>query len=188
MTDPDFFPLYLGNYAFGGGSFSARLMVEIRVKRGWSYGANSAFRQGPSARSTGKSHLFPAEKDTAAALAYTLQMTQDLKDKGITGEEFEFAQRSLVNSAGFLYNTPKKRVENTLLERTLDIPDGFMKNYGPELQKVKIEEVNAALKSFVQPDKLAIVVLGTAKNLKESLAKSAAIPVEQVEVSPYTSD
>lgn len=187
MTDKDFFPLYLGNYAFGGGSFSARLMVEIRVKRGWSYGANSYFRQGRQPRSW-QIHLFPAEKDTTAALAQTLLMTQDLKDKGITQDEYEFAQRSLVNSAGFMYNTPKKRVENILLERTLDIPDGFMKTYGPELQKVKLDEVNASLKHFVQPDKLQIVVLGTAKNLKEPLAKAAGVQMDQVEVSPYTAE
>ena len=185
MTDKDFFPLYLGNYAFGGGSFSARLMVEIRVKRGWSYGANSYFRQGRQPRSW-QIHLFPAEKDTAAALAYTLDMTQVLKDKGITQDEFDFAQRSLVNSSGFMFNTPKKRVENILLERTLDIPDGFMKSYGPELQKVKLADVNSSLNQFVKPDKLQIVVLGTAKNLKEPLAKAAGIPVDQVQVSPYT--
>ncbi len=44
MTDPRFFPLHLANHVFGGGSFSARLMTEVRVKRGWSYGAYSYFR------------------------------------------------------------------------------------------------------------------------------------------------
>ena len=187
MTDQDFFPLYLGNFAFGGGSFSARLMVEIRVKRGWSYGANSFFRHGLEPRSW-QVHLFPAEKDTAAALEQTLKMVQELHDTGITPDEFTFAQHALVNSAGFTFNTPKKRVENRLLERTLDLPDNFMKTFGPELQKVKLEEVNAALKRFLQPGKLAVVVLGTAKNLKEPLAKAAGVPAAQVEVSPYTQE
>jgi zinc protease len=187
MTDPDFFPLWLGNFAFGGGSFSARMMVEIRVKRGWSYGANSYFRQGLQPRSW-QLHLFPAEKDTAAALDYSLKMVEDLKSNGLKPEEFDFAQRSLVNSSGFMYNTPKKRVENKLLERTLDLPDGFMKSYGAELQKVKLSEVNGALKRFLKPDRLAISVLGTAKNLREPLAKAAGIPLNQVEVTPYSQD
>jgi zinc protease len=187
MTDKDFFPLYLGNHAFGGGSFSARMMVEIRVKRGWSYGANSYFRQGLQPRSW-QMHLFPAEKDTAAALAYTLQMTDDLKTRGVTTEEFDFAQKSLVNSAGFMFNTPKKRVENKLLERTLELPDGFMRAYGPELQKVQPAQVNDALKKFLRPDRLSISVLGTAKNLKEPLAKAAGVPLEKVEVTPYTQE
>lgn len=187
MTDSRFFPLYLGNYAFGGGSFSARLMVEIRVKRGWSYGANSYFRHGIQPRSW-QFHLFPAAKDTAPALETTLKMVEELKEKGITPEEFDFSKRSLVNSAGFMYNTSKKRVENKLLERTLDLPDGFMKSFGPELSKVQLADVNAALKDYLRPDRLTIAVLGTASDLKEPLAKAAGIRVEKVEVIPYTQE
>ncbi|MGH6894710.1 MAG: M16 family metallopeptidase [Dongiaceae bacterium] len=37
-SDPDFFPAYLVNYILGGGGFSARLMNELREKRGLVYG------------------------------------------------------------------------------------------------------------------------------------------------------
>ena len=187
MTDPQFFPLYLGNFAFGGGSFSARMMVEIRVKRGWSYGANTFFRHGLQPRSW-QFHLFPKEKDTPAALEYSLKMLEDLKAKGLTLDEYQFAQQSLVNSSGFMFDTPKKRVENTLLEKTLNLPLGFMKSYGPELQKIKLEQVNAALNQFILPEQQTIVIVGTAKNLKEPLAKAAGLKVDQVEVVPYTQD
>src|SRR5690606_37172157 len=36
-SNPAYIPLYIANHAFGG-SFTARLMEEIRVKRGWSHG------------------------------------------------------------------------------------------------------------------------------------------------------
>lgn len=185
MTDKNFFPLHLGNYAFGGPSFSSVLMVEVRVKRGWSYGANSAFRFGIQPRSW-QMHLFPAEKDTPDALGLALNLAEDLKSKGITQEQFQFSKTSLVNSAGFIFNTPKKRVENILVEKTLNLPNGFMKTFGPEISRLKLDEVNSALKSFMLPNQMAITVLGTAKNLKSSLAKAAAVPEDQIEVIPYT--
>ncbi len=187
MKDPDFFPLYLGNYAFGGGSFSARLMVEIRVKRGWSYGANSNFRHGRQPRSW-MFHLFPAAKDTPQALGFTLHMIEELRDKGITEKEFEFSKQSLINSEGFMYNTPQKRVENKLIEKTFDLPEGFMKSYGSNLEKVTLEQTNSALRDFLKPDKLSIVVLCTAKEMKEKLSKAVGVMADDIEVAPYTQE
>ncbi len=129
MTDKSFFPLFLANHAFGGGSFSARLMTEVRVKRGWSYGAYSYFRHGREPRSW-QFYLFPAAQYTPEALAHVLSMVRDFEDKGITREEFEFAKTSLVNSSGFMYNTPSKSVENLIMEKTLDLHEGVMRSYG----------------------------------------------------------
>ena len=39
--DPDYFPLWVGNYVLGGGGFSSRLNEEIRQKRGFAYSAYS---------------------------------------------------------------------------------------------------------------------------------------------------
>ncbi|MGE4107865.1 MAG: M16 family metallopeptidase [Bacteriovoracia bacterium] len=186
MTDPDYFALYIGNHAFGGGSFLARLMQEIRVKKGWSYGAYSNFRHGTQPRSW-MFNLFPASKDAADALKLTLQLINELKEKGITEAEFNSAKQSLTNNAGFSYNTPKKRVENILLERTLNLPHGFMKTYAERMASVTLSQVNAALKRFVQPEHLFITVLGTEKGLREPLANAAGIPAQSVKVVDFQS-
>ncbi len=187
MTDPNYFKLYLGNSALGGHSFSSILMQEIRVKRGWSYGANSAFRFGLQPRSW-LVHLFPASKDTPDALAYTLKIVENLQKNGISAEQFEFTKRSLINSSGFIYNTPSKRVENTLLEKSLNLPQGFMRSHADRIASLRRDEVNQALKNFVQPDHLAITVVGTAKELKSPLAKAAGISEDLIEVEPYDAE
>jgi zinc protease len=187
LTDPAFFSLYLGNHAFGGGSFSARMMQEIRVKRGWSYGAYSYFRHATEPRSW-QFYLFPAAKDTPDALALSLKLVEDVKEKGVTQAEFDLAQKSLINSSGFMYDTPTKRVENKLIERTLNLPDGFMKSYGPKLSEVTLPQVNSSLHDFLKPDHLMIVVVGTASELKDKLATAAGVPVDQVKVIPYTEE
>jgi zinc protease len=42
-NDPDFFPLFVGNYILGGGGFVSRLTTEVREKRGLSYSVYSYF-------------------------------------------------------------------------------------------------------------------------------------------------
>ena len=187
MTDPNYFKLYVGNYALGGHSFSSILMQEIRVKRGWSYGANSAFRFGLQPR-TWLVHLFPAAKDTPDALAYTLKIMDEIKKDGISADRFEFAKKSLVNSSGFMYNTPSKRVENTLLERSLNLPKGFMKSHSEQITSLRLDDVNQALKSFVRPENLTITVVGTAKDLKTGLSKASGIKEDLIDVEPYDAE
>jgi zinc protease len=187
LDDPDFFPLHVANHVFGGGSFSSRLMREIRVKRGWSYGAKSSFRHGTRPRSW-NFYFFPASKDAPAALAEGLRMVEKLKAEGISQAEFRFARESLINGAGFSYNTPLKRVENTLTERTLGLPDGFVRGFAQRLREVELSQVNSALGRFLKPNALTITVLGTASELKEPLARAAGVPTAEVEVVPYTAD
>lgn len=187
MSDPNYFPLHVGNFIFGGGTFNARLMKEIRVKRGWSYGAYSVFRFGTQPRYW-RAHLFPAAKDAVPALSETLKLIQEVQTGDITQAEFDFAQSSLVNQSGFLYDTPAKRVENLLLEKTLNLPAGFIKSYGPNIAQVTLAQTNDAMKSYLQPDKLVITVLGTAKDLKQSLSEATGVPMDQVVVRPYTQD
>ncbi len=187
LTDEDFFPLYLSNHVFGGGSFSARMMTEVRVKRGWSYGAYSYFRHGIQPRSW-QAYTFPAAKDTADALVLVDQMLRTWREKGVSPEEFAFAKSSLINSAGFTYNTPSKRAENILLEKTLNLPDGFMKTYAQNLQKVTHERTNSAVRKFLDPDKMSILVLGTAKDMKSKVASSLKANESEIQVVPFSKE
>ncbi|MBI3535863.1 MAG: insulinase family protein, partial [Deltaproteobacteria bacterium] len=187
MTDKDYFPLYLANYAFGGPLFTTKMMEEIRVKRGWSYGANSFFRMGKQPRSW-QFNLYPKIKDAPDALIYTLNMIRDFREKGLTPEEFERAQKNIINNSGFMFNTPQKRVENLLLEKTLDLPSGFMTRYREEVSKLTLNQVNQAIKNFLKPDQLVVTVLGTAKDLKEPIVKALGISENEMQVIPYTQE
>jgi len=184
MGDPAYYALALGNSAFGGGSFMSRLMQEIRVKRGWSYGASSSFRFGTRPRSW-QAHLFPASKDTPAALALTLKLIEELRTNGITDQEFQLARASILNSSAFVADTPKKRIENRILEKVLRLPAGFFERSADHLKSVTLEQVNQALKEFLKPESLSISVLGTAREIRDGVAKAAGVSADQVRIVPY---
>ena len=187
MSDSRYFAFNLGNAAFGGGSFSARLMEEIRVKRGWAYGAYSYQRSGTQPK-IWQAYTFPATKDTPDAVVKMVSMISDWKEKGITPAEMDFNQKSQVNSAGFMFNTPKKRVENILLERSLHLPDGFFRTYGPETAKLDLASVNKAVSEVINPPVLSIFVLGTAKELRPRLAAALKVKESEIQVIPFNRD
>ena len=179
MDHPDYFKINLANHAFGGGSFQARLMQELRVKRGWTYGVQSYFRQGTKPRAW-QIGFSSSSKDAGSALSLTLKLVGDLVETGITAQEFAFARQSLINNAAFNFDTPKKRVENILLERTLGLPDGFMKIFGPRTAELDHSSVNTAVKSYFKPEALTITVLGDEKIKPDAITAAGVKRVRSV--------
>lgn len=168
--NPAFYPVTLANYSFGGHSFQARLMQEIRVKRGWTYGVTNSFRYGRQPKHYAI-HVFPKTKDTAPAIELAAQMLDDWTKNGITPEEFEFAKSSLVNNAPFNYDTSKKRLENATSEYIMNFPHGFFREFAINIAKVAYDEIKPSLRSFFNPNNIALTVVGDAATLKEPLSK-----------------
>jgi zinc protease len=187
FTSADVDALQLANFAFGGGSFQARLFAELRVKRGWTYGAGSGFKFGTQPHSW-RMMFFPKNADTPPAIRESLKMVAELRDQGITAAEFEFAQQSMINGAGFAYNTPAKRMENRLIEKFFGLPDGYTRDQAKRLALLNVEQVNQALKRFLVPDNMLVTVVATASVSKSAIAAAVGIPEAQVEVVNFKAE
>lgn len=184
FTSPDLDALQLANFAFGGGTFHSRLMVELRVKRGWTYGAGSGFKLGTQPHSW-RMTFFPKNSDTPAAIKESLVLVNKLKNEGLTQAEFDFAKQSMINSAGFDYDTPAKRMENKLNEKLFGLPDGYYQDFAKRLSTVTLEQVNAALRNFVDPNHLMVALVATASATKSELAKTVGLNESEIEVIDY---
>lgn len=168
--DDDYYALVLGNHVFGGGTFEARLMKEIRVKRGWTYGASNKLGFNRR-RSHYNMYFFPKTADAIPALSLALQMMQDLVDNGVTREELAFSKSALVNRSPFEIDTARKRLQNATNELIYDLPEGFFRNLASRYESVDYGDVLPALRHWLRPGDLTITVLGDAAQLKEGLSK-----------------
>lgn len=184
VTDTKRDALTVANHAFGGGIFQSRLMQELRVKRGWTYGAGSSFKNALLPHSW-KVAFFPKNADTAPAIVEALKLIRVFGEKGLTPEEFSFAKQGLINGAGFNFNTPMKRLENKLFEKFYGLPDGTVEGLADRLKELDLAIVNQAVKDFVKPQQMLIGIVGTASTLKADLAKALKISEGEIEVQDY---
>jgi zinc protease len=181
-TDPDHFPLAIANTAFGG-TFTARLMQEVRVKRGWSYGAYSSL---PFDRRRQAFSLwtFPKAADAGPCIALELDMLEALVQKGLKKSELSWAKRYLLRSHAFAIDTAAKRVGLVLDAELYDLPDGYYARYLESLRTVTLEQANEALRARINPENLLITVVGTESSVGDDVKK--AIPrLAESEVVPY---
>lgn len=158
--DDDHTALLVGNAVFGG-TFTARLMKEVRSKRGWSYGASS--RLGVDRhRQSFAMWTFPGASDSAACVKLELDLLGAWVDRGITARELSFASKYLVRSFAFEVDTASKRVHQKLDEEVLGLPQDYYSGYPARVGAVKLEDVNAAIQKRISKSDLVITVVGTA--------------------------
>ena len=187
-TDPrdrDHHALVLGNTVFGG-TFTARLMREVRSKRGWSYGASSRLGR-DRAREAWSMWTFPAATDAAACVALQLQLLERLVDQGVTARELSFARSYLTRGHAFEVDTAGKRLWQRVEVDLLDLPADYYARYLDHLGAVTLDEVNAALRKRLKVRDLVLSVVCTASELRDPL--EAAVPhLRGTTVLPFDAD
>ena len=164
----------LGNAAFGGNTLSSRLMTELRGEKGLTYGVYSmraAKREYGFFMVDGNSRT----ETTAVFLEGILSLLKDVKENGITEEEFKKAKTKKKSDFLSQIETMESRSSNYLYyQYGLNVDRGFLDNYLSAIDKITLEEVNQALKNSIHWDRLHILVYGH-PDIKEALNKVRSI-------------
>jgi zinc protease len=162
--------LYVSTVAFGG-TLSARLMQEIRVKRGWSYGA---YAQLARSRRDDAFYLwtFPKSADLGPCLALELDLLRAVAQDGVAPQELELARGYLVGSSVFLVDTPADRLERRIEVETLGFPPDYYAAFRRRVESVTLESARAATAACVHPDDLVVAVLCTAAQARDAVRKA----------------
>ncbi len=158
-NDPDYFPLYVGNYILGGGGFVSRLMQEVREKRGMAYSVYSYFipMQQPGAFQIG---LQTKKEQADEALQMVRSTLRDFIAKGVTEKELRAAKQNIVNGFPLRIDSNKKILEYLSVIGFYELPLTYLDDFPGKVEKVTAAEIHAAFKRRVNPDVMATVIVG----------------------------
>ncbi|HEX7840601.1 MAG TPA: pitrilysin family protein [Kofleriaceae bacterium] len=167
-----------------GGMFCSRLMQEIRVKRGWSYGAGCALRR------SRLPHWFEiwmaAAIDVAGpAVALTLELFADYAAHGPTDDEIDFARSYLVGAMPFHVATARQRMQLAVRDAVFDLPAGFTARLPEALAQLAADDVRAACRRQLRPDAVVTVAVTTADQAGAALEQAGAGPLTVVAHDQY---
>ncbi len=183
--DPDHVALAAGTAIFGG-TFTSRLMKEVRSKRGWSYGASArvAIERARHAFTMG---TFPAATDAAACLALEIDLLERWVRGGVTPREVAFIKKFLTRSHAFDVDTPSKRLHEALDVELLHLPATYHSGYLDHVRGITKDAVDQAVTTRISTDDLTIVVVGTARDILDAV-KAAVPALASTEVLPFDRD
>lgn len=163
--DPDFFPLYVGNYVLGGGGFDSRLLKEIRDKRGYAYSAYSYFlpMAVPGPFMLG---LQTKNAQTDDALKLARETLRQFVSEGPSEDELTQAKSNLTGGFPLRIDSNKKIIEYLSLIGFYKLPMNYLDTWVDKVNAVDVAAVKQAFARRVHPGQMATVVVGTAASAK----------------------
>lgn len=175
---PGWIPALIMNTTLGGG-FTSRLVNEIRVNRGLSYGAGSGF-DGMLAGGTFSVSTFTKTESTREIIQVAMDELAKMKARGPTPRELQTA-KTYVSGLYPLRLETNESVAAAIAEmRLYSLGDDWVSRYRERVRAVTKAEASSAAKRLLPGDDAAVVVVGNAAKVKKQLKGLGPIEVKPV--------
>jgi len=177
-ADPERVAALLMNEVIGGSGFSSRLMSRVRAEEGLAYGVYSFFamRRAPGPFGVSTSTRVPAAR---RALDLLLAELERAKHGTFSAEELESVQR--LAAGGFVLGLEtSSAVTDALVDLDVQaLPADSLDTYRDRVAHTTLDDVQAAARELLHPERAAIVVVGPAAVLVPALEGLGPTRVEQ---------
>jgi zinc protease len=168
-STPDYFALEVMNMILGG-NFNSRINWNLREQKGYTYGARSGFayrkEAGPFTASGGFKSIV-----TDSCVSEILKEIKKIKESDVTSDELVFAKNGLIRALPRTFETPAQ-ISGQLANLVLySLPDDYYNSYIQNIDKISVQDVRNVSEKYLNPDKMAIVIVGDVELNKGNLEK-----------------
>ncbi len=177
----DYFPAAAMNNVLGGG-FTSRLVNEVRVERGLTYGIHSYFDMMNAGGVFGISTFTQTEK-TREIIDVSLAEVAKVRAKGITPAELKKAQRYLAGLYPLRTETNESVASVISDIRVHGLGDDWVEKFRERLLEVKPKQTVEVASKYLFAQPPLIVLVGKASEVKKQLTGLG--PVTVVPASDY---
>lgn len=178
-VSPDYWALQVANVILGG-NFTSRLMKEIRVKRGLTYGVRSSIDAGADAGPFEIS-TFTRHDKVGETVTVAMEIFKTFHEKGVTEEELNAGKNYLKGHLIRSFEKPEDIVKSIVRIGIYGLPATEVTDVVSKISAVSLEDVNRAISKNFHPDKSRIVIYSSKNKVLEQVRGLGAL-----EIRPYT--
>jgi len=174
-ADPEYIPLQVANQVLGGGP-QARLFLNLRENKGYTYGAYSSISAGIypgpwAAQTEVRTNV------TDGSMHELLAEFQRLRDEKVPDAELDDARRSIVAGFALELESPLTLINDWLTVNYYALPQDYWDRYPEQITAVRADAVQAAARKYLERDHVQIVCVGDGKQIKDVLKKYGPVEV-----------
>ncbi len=180
--DPDYPAVVVMNRVVGDGP-AARLFMNLREEKGYTYGVYSNFtalkyagpwRAGGNMRS----------EVTEGAMTEFFKEFNRIRNEPVPTGELDDCKRSVVASFALSLEQPTTLLNYAMIRKIYNFPADYWDTYPAKISAVTAEDVQRVAKKYVNPDNMQIVAVAEAAKVKAVLEKFGPVEVYDLEGKP----
>lgn len=176
--DPDLYAIRVLDFILGG-SFTSRLMMEIRTNQGLAYNVSSHFDVGRRFIGNFTAETETKAETTARTISLMTSIINSVRTAPVTDQELQLAKESIINSFLFGFTTPASvALQQARLEFYGYQPD-YLERYRERIAAVTSHDLLQAARKHLHPDSFKLVVVGDQQRFDKPLSSfGTVIPLD----------
>lgn len=159
-TNPDYFAVQVMNFILGGGSFTSRITTKVRSDEGLSYNQGSRFNFRWGLPGTFAGYVQTKSATVGYAISLILAEFDRIRKQPVSDAEMETAVNYYLESFADNFQSPQTTMMNFANLEMTGKPADYYKTYLAKIKAVTKARVQEVATKYIQPDKVAIMIVG----------------------------
>ena len=180
--DADYIPMVVMNRVVGDGP-AARLFLNLREEKGYTYGAYSFFTAlkypGPW-QAVGNMRT----EATDGAMTEFFKEIRRIREEKVPEAELDEAKRSVVANFALSLEQPTQLLFYAIVRKIYGFPADYWDTYPVKIMAVTPDEVQRIARKYINPEAIQVVAVGDGSKIKAVLEKYGPVEVYDTEGKP----
>ncbi len=162
-NNPDYFPVTVMNQVLGAGA-SSRVFMNLREEKGYTYGAYTRLdtkRLAGDFEATAEVRT-SVTGDSLREFFYELDR---IRNERVTDDELADAKNFLTGVFPIRAETQEGLTNLIVNQQLFGLPVDYLQTYRENIESVSAEDVQRVAEKYIQPERLAIVIVGDARDV-----------------------
>ncbi len=179
---PDYIPMVVMNRILGGGP-AARLFLNLREEKGYTYGVYSFFSAGkyPGPWRAGGDMRTEV---TDGAMTEFLREIGRIREEPVPEAELEEAKRAVVAAFALSLERPEEVLSYAITRKLYGFPEDYWDTYPAKIMAVTAADVQAVARKYIVLEALQVVAVGDGAKIRSVLEKYGPVEVYDTEGRP----
>lgn len=163
-NNPDYYALTIANQILGGGG-EARLFLNLREDKGYTYGSYSRLSIDHKTKSQLRAFAAVRNAVTDSAVVQLLYEIDRMSKELVTEEELRLVKEKYAGSLIRSMEDPENIANFAYNTKTQNLPTNFYNNLLKNMQKVTREDISRISKKYFDPSLMRVVVTGKGSDI-----------------------